>query len=340
MSDMIKSKEGSLLLYHGDSDDVHIQVLFVDETVWMPQKRMAELFGVDVRTINEHLRNIYISGELREDATIRNFRIVQQEGNRQVARDMQLYNLDSIISVGYRVNSKQATSFRIWATKTLREFITKGFVLDDERLKNGQHFGKDYFDELLERIREIRASERRAYQKIADVFEQCSADYDPSSDATKRFYAFVQNKMHYAVTGQTAAEIVYDRADSEKVHMGLTTWRNAPEGKILKGDVIIAKNYLDEHEISHLNRLVVAFIDFAELRALNQQITTMQNWLERTDTFLEFADRPILPDAGKISHQQARDKAYAEYEKFRIRQDRAYISNFDRLLQSLPDGKE
>jgi hypothetical protein len=249
------------------------------------------------------------------------------------------YNLDAIIAVGYRVNSKKATRFRQWATRTLKEFITKGFVLNDEMLKNGKPFGRDYFDELLEKIREIRASERRAYQKIADVFEQCSYDYDKNSDTTKAFYAFVQNKLHYAVTGKTAAEIIYDRADAEKPTMGLTTWKGAPDGKILKRDITIAKNYLSEKELSRLNRLVTMFIDYAELMAEDEVLMSMQDWLDQTNRFLENNRRKVLDDRGRISHEDAIKKAENEYETFRIRQDQDYISEFDRQTEKYLKGE-
>lgn len=256
-----------IILYQMEDTNVCVSVYYENETFWLSQKAMAELFDCSTDNISLHLKNIYTEEELAEDATSEFFSAVQKEGTREVKRKVKCYNLDAIIAVGYRVNSKKATRFRQWATKTLKEFITKGFVLNDDMLKNGKPFGKDYFDELLERIREIRASERRAYQKIADVFEQCSYDYDKNSETTRAFYAFVQNKLHYAVTGQTAAEIIYDRADAQKPAMGLTTWKDAPDGKILKRDVIIAKNYLNEKELSRLNRLVTMFIDYAELMA-------------------------------------------------------------------------
>ena len=254
-----------IVLYQMEDANVFVSVYYENETFWLSQKAMGELFDCSTDNISLHLKNIYAEDELSEEATAEFFSVVQKEGSREVNRRVKCYNLDAIIAVGYRVNSKKATKFRQWATKTLKEYITKGFVLNDDMLKNGKPFGKDYFDELLERIREIRASERRAYQKIADVFEQCSYDYDKNSETTRAFYAFVQNKLHYAVTGQTAAEIIYDRADAQKPAMGLTTWKDAPDGKILKRDVIIAKNYLNEKELSRLNRLVTMFIDYAEL---------------------------------------------------------------------------
>ena len=266
------------------------------------------------------------------------FSIVQNEGQRNVTRKVKCYNLDAIIAVGYRVNSKKATRFRQWATITLKEYITKGFVLNDDMLKNGKPFGKDYFEELLERIREIRASERRAYQKITDVFEQCSYDYDKNSEITKNFYAFVQNKLHFAVTGKTAAELIYERADSEKPAMGLTTWKEAPNGKVLKRDIGIAKNYLNEKELSRLNRLVTMFIDYAELMAEDEILMSMQDWVEQTNQFLMNNRRKVLDGKGKISHDIAMQKAEKEYEVFRVRQDREYVSEFDREIEKYLKG--
>ena len=280
------SLSSNILLYKTKQGETRIEVIFNSETFWMSQKRMADLFGVDVRTINYHLGQIYESGELTKEATIRKFGIVQSEGDRDVERTPMFYNLDAIIAVGYRVNSYQATQFRIWATSVLKEMIVKGFVLDDERLKQGKHFGKDYFDDLLERIREIRASERRYYQKITDVYAECSADYDPKSETTQSFFKMVQNMMHWAVTHQTAAEIIYSRADAEMPHMGLTTWKNAPDGRVKKSDTIVAKNYLSDKEVSALNRLSTAFLDVAELRAERQIITTMADWKKQLDDFL------------------------------------------------------
>ena len=328
MNELLTQSE-KIILYQNDEATVAVDVYFVDETFWLSQKLMAELFAVDVRTINEHLQNIYSTAELDETATIRNFRIVQKEGSRQVSREVKFYNLDTIIALGYRVNSKQATQFRRWATSTLTEYIRKGFLLNDAMLKNGKPFGQDYFDELLERIREIRASERRAYQKIADVFEQCSSDYHKDSDETKLFYKTIQNKLHFATTGKTAAEIVHSRVDSEKPYMGLTTWKQAPKGKVLKSDVTIAKNYLNQSEIDKLNRLVVMFIDFAEMRTLNRQIMTMKDWVRNVEIFLNYTDQEILENAGKISRKMAVAKAHEEYEKFRVKQDLEYVSDFD-----------
>ena len=331
-------QEEKIVLYSTEQGTQNVDVYFADENFWLTQKSMAELFDVESNTITYHLQEIYNSEELEENRTTRKFRVVRLEGKRQVEREIMFYNLDAVISVGYRVNSKKATNFRRWATKTLQEFILKGFVLNDKMLKNGRPFGKDYFDELLERIREIRASERRAYQKITDVFEQCSSDYSKNAEETKIFYKIVQNKMHFAITGQTAAEIIYTRVDSEKPFMGLATWKNVHEGKVLKSDSKIAKNYLNETEIDKLNRLVVMFIDFAEFRALNQQVMEMKDWLGYVNKFLAFTDREILENAGAISHDLAMAKADEEYEKFRVKQDHDYISQFDAELEKYLKG--
>jgi len=324
-----------IILYTTETGNVIVEVLFSNETSWLSQKRMAELFGVEVHTINYHLKEIYASGELKEEATIRKIRIVQKEGSRDVSRVIDYYNLDSIIAVGYRVNSFQATQFRIWATKTLREFMIKGFVLDDERLKQGIRFGKDYFDELLERIREIRASERRFYQKITDIYQQCSIDYIQDSEITQKFYKTVQNKLHWAVTGKTAAQLIADRADSAKPQMGLQTWKNSPKGKILKSDVTIAKNYLQEKEIKELERIVSMYLDYAENQAARQIPMKMSDWITKLDAFLKFNEYNILKDAGKISHEIAIKLAEEEFDKFRVIQDRSYESDFDEVVKKL-----
>ncbi|MBR4369994.1 MAG: virulence RhuM family protein, partial [Victivallales bacterium] len=295
-----------------------------------------QLFGVGKAAISKHLKNIFAEGELTEISVVSKMETTAADGkNYQVT----FYNLDAIIAVGYRVNSKQATKFRIWATQTLREFIIKGFVLNSDMLKNGRPFGKDYFDELLEQIREIRASERRAYQKITDIFEQCSADYSSDSDDAHLFFAFVQNKLHYAVAGKTAAEIIYDRADAQLPTMGLTTWKNAPHGKILRSDTHVAKNYLNENEIDRLNRLVNMFIDFAELRALNHKLMFMKDWITTVDKFLDYSDQQILHEAGQISHEMAIAKANQEYDKFRVQQDKEYLSDFDRTFANYLKGR-
>ena len=333
------NQEHEIILYQIEDTNKCVNVIFKDETFWMTQKAMAELFDVNVPAVSKHLSNIFEDEELIKESTVSKMEIVQKEGNRNVKREQEFYNLDAIIAVGYRVNSKKATRFRQWATKTLKEYITKGFVLNDDMLKNGKPFGKDYFDELLERIREIRASERRAYQKITDVFEQCSYDYDKNSETTKNFYAFVQNKLHFAVTGKTAAELIYERADSEKHAMGLTTWKDAPNGKVLKRDIGIAKNYLNEKELARLNRLVTMFIDYAELMAEDEILMSMQDWVDQTNQFLMNNRRKVLSGKGHISHDTAIEKANKEYEVFRVRQDQEYVSEFDREVGKYLKGE-
>lgn len=332
-------KSGDILLYSNDGEKEFVSVVFQDETFWLTQKAMAELFDVNVPAISKHLQNIYEEEELEQSATVSKMETVQKEGERTVRRVLDYYNLDAIIAVGYRVNSKKATRFRQWATKTLKEYIQKGFVLNDELMKNGRPFGRDYFDELLERIREIRASERRAYQKIADVFEQCSYDYDKNSDTTKAFYAFVQNKLHFAVTGKTAAELIAERATLDSPTMGLTTWKGAPDGKILKSDTLVAKNYLNEKEITRLNRLVTMFIDYAELMAEDEQPMSMKDWLAETDRFLTNNRRNVLEGKGRISHDEAVRKAGEVYAEFRRKQDADYVSEFDRATAKYLKGE-
>ncbi len=333
------ANRGEVLLYSDESGKEYVSVVFKDETFWLTQKAMAELFNVNVPAVSKHLQNIYEEGELERDSTISKMETVQQEGERQVRRTVDHYNLDAIIAVGYRVNSKKATRFRQWATKTLREYIQKGFVINDEMMKNGRPFGRDYFDELLERIREIRASERRAYQKIADVFEQCSYDYDKNSETTKAFYSFVQNKLHYAVTGKTAAELISERATLDSPTMGLTTWKGAPDGKILKSDTLIAKNYLNEKEVTRLNRLVTMFIDYAELMAEDEQPMSMQDWLNETDRFLTNNRRRVLDGKGHVSREAAAKKVSGIYEEFRKKQDAEYVSEFDRKFEKYLKGE-
>jgi hypothetical protein len=328
-------REDEIILYTTPDGAARVEVFFQEETFWLNQRRMAELFEVEVNTINYHLKEIYASGELQEAATIRKTRIVQNEGGRSVSREVDFYNLDAIIAVGYRVNSRQATQFRIWATKVLREFIIKGFVLDDERLKQGKRFGKDYFDELLERIREIRASERRFYLKIADIYEQCSIDYNKDAEITQTFFKTVQNKLHWAITGQTAAEIIARRADAAKPHTGLTTWKNAPHGKIMKSDVSVAKNYLNEKEIKGLERIVTMFLDYAENQASRQIPMKMKDWVSKLDAFLKFNEYDILSNAGKVSHEVAKALAEEEYSKFRVIQDRSFESDFEKAAKRL-----
>lgn len=331
-------QQGEILLYSNDGEKAFVSVVFRDETFWLTQSGMAELFDCTTDNISLHLKNIYAEEELTPQATAEKFSVVRQEGTRQVRRTLEHYNLDAIIAVGYRVNSKKATRFRQWATKTLKEYITKGFALNDDMLKNGKPFGRDYFDELLERIREIRASERRAYQKIADVFEQCSYDYDKNSDTTKAFYAFVQNKLHFAVTGKTAAELISERATLDSPTMGLTTWKGAPDGKILKSDTLIAKNYLNEKELARLNRLVTMFIDYAELMAEDEQPMSMADWLHETDRFLTNNRRKVLDGKGHISREAAVKKVSDIYAEFRKKQDAEYISEFDRAMERYLKG--
>ena len=332
----VRSMESTILLYKGAHGKTQVQVIFDTNTFWLSQQRMAELFGVTVPTINYHLSQIEQSGEVHLSDAIRKILIPSDKCSGEVM----MYNLDVVIAVGYRVNSYEATQFRIWSTQILKEYLTKGFVLDDERLKEKNVFGADYFDDLLDRIREIRLSERRYYQKITDIYSECSADYDKDSETTKLFFKTVQNMMHYAVTKQTAAEIIYDRADSERPHMGLTTWKNAPDGRVIKSDVTIAKNYLSEKEIESLNRLSSAFIDIAEQRAQDHILMTMTDWRDLLGRYMELNNRALLPDAGRITHEQAEEKALTEYEKFRVIQDREIMSDFDRQLKSLFDGND
>lgn len=327
--------ENQIIFYQNETGNVTVPVTYQNDSFWLTQKTIAQLFGVEVPAISKHFSNIYEEKELKKEATISKMETVQIEGGREVKRYVDFYSLDAIIAVGYRVNSKQATQFRIWATNTLKEFIIKGFVLNDEMLKNGKSFGKDYFDELLERIREIRASERRMYQKLGDVFQQCSADYNKEDEYAILFYKMVQNKLHFAITGQTAAEIVYNRVDKNKKFMGLSTWKNAPDGKIHKSDVTTAKNYLNENEIGDLNLLVSAYLDLAEFQARRNQLMKMSDWLTRTNKFLESNTLEILPNAGSISHEQAVEKAYAEFEEFRIQQDKKYISDLDKEIKKI-----
>ena len=330
-------KSSEIILYTTAQGDVKLDVILRDETVWLTQKKMGELFSVETHTINYHLKEIFKTGELQEDSVIRKIRTTAVDGKKYQTN---FYNLDAIIAVGYRVNSFQATQFRIWATRILKEFIIKGFVLDDERLKQGGTlFGKVYFDDLLERIREIRASERQFYQKITDIYAQCSIDYNSNSDITHTFYKTVQNKLHWAITGSTAAEIVTERANAKKPLMGLTTWKNAPEGKIMKSDVSIAKNYLSEKELKNLNRIVTMYLDYAELQAERQIPMKMQDWIERLDAFLQFNQFDILSNPGKVSAAVAKKTAEKEYEKFRIVQDINYISDFDKEAKKLSKKK-
>jgi len=321
----------NFVIFQTEQGKVNIDVFFKDDTVWLTQKLIAELFEKSRTTITEHLKNIFSEGELDENSVCRVFRHTAEDGKNYSTK---YYNLKAITAVGYRVNSHRATEFRKWATEILHEFIIKGFVMDDERLKQIKHFGKDYFDEMLERIREIRLSERRLYQKITDIYA-LSADYDSKSDITMQFFAIVQNKLHWAITGKTAAEIIYTKSDAKKVFMGLKTWKHAPDGKILKTDVSVAKNYLNEKHLKKLERIVTAYLDLAENRAINQKVMNMKDWEAFLVQFLDLADYPILTDTGKISMLEAKIKAESEFEKYRPIQDRLYESDFDREVKKL-----
>ncbi len=335
---LIRNSTAEFLIFTRQNGEQSIEARYEDETIWLSQKLMAQLFDVDVRTVNEHLKNIYEQDELARKATLRNFRIVQIEGKREVSRNVDFYNLDAIISVGYRVNSIRATQFRQWATQVLREFAVKGYVLDKKRMENGTFLGEDYFERLLEEIREIRLSERRFYQKITDIYST-SVDYNKDAPTTKTFFAKVQNKLHFAIHGNTAAELVIQRADSTKTSMGLTSWEKAPDGKIVRTDVFIAKNYLDKDELASLGRIVNAYLDLAEERAKRKIPMTMEDWAKRVDMFLEFDDREILLGSGKVTAKLAKTHAEDEFEKYRIVQDRLFESDFDRVIKQL-EGKD
>lgn len=332
--------ENNIIFYETDEGKVTVSVYFADETFWLTQKAMAELFGVQIPAISKHLKNIFSEGELDEKVVVSKMEITTAHGampNKTQTKEAQFYNLDAIIAVGYRVNSKQATQFRIWATQTLKEYIVKGFVLNDDMLKNGRPFGKDYFDELLERIREIRASERRFYQKITDIYKECSYDYNKDSEITDRFFKAVQNKLLFAITGKTAPELLSSRADSSKEHMGLTTWKNAPDGKIMKSDVKVSKNYLDKDELSALNNIVNMYLDYAENQARRNKLMSMADWAQKLDAFLQFNEYDILNNSGTVSRKIANELVLREYEKFRVIQDENYVSDFDKATQKLID---
>ena len=329
-----------IIFYSTPDGAVRVEVLFEGETFWLTQKKMTDLFGVGKATISHHLSEVFNSGELSEMATVRKIRTVQTEGNREVTREVDFYNLDAIIAVGYRVNSREATQFRIWATQVLREYLIKGFVLDDNRLKQGKRLGKDYFDELLERIRSIRASERRFYLKITDIYEQCSIDYNPNAEITQTFFKTVQNKLHWAITGKTAAELIAERAQAHQPNMGLRTWKNAPKARIQKTDVSIAKNYLEESEIKALERIVSMYLDYAENQAARQIPMSMADWVEKLDAFLKFNEYNVLKSAGKVSHEVAKELAEQQYESFRIVQDRSFESDFERASKKLLGQKQ
>ena len=331
---LIRNSTVEFLIFTGQGGEQSIEARYEDDTVWLSQKLMAQLFDVDVRTVNEHLKNIYEQDEVKREATIRKFRIVQIEGAREVTRNVDFYNLDAIISVGYRVNSVRATEFRQWATKVLRDFALKGYVLDKKRMENGSFLGEDYFEHLLEEVREIRLSERRFYQKVTDIYAT-SVDYNRDAPTTKTFFAKVQNKLHYAIHGHTAAELILLRADSAKDHMGLNTWEKAPDGKIVNRDVSVAKNYMAQEELQSLGRIVNAYLDLAEERAKRKIPMTMGDWAKRLDMFLEFDDREILEDSGKVTAKLAKTHAESEFAKFRIVQDRLFESDFDRVLKNL-----
>lgn len=333
----IRNSTAEFLIFTGQSGEQSIEARYEDENVWLTQKLMAALFDVSVPTINEHLKNVFEQREVTREATIRKFRTVQTEGSREVERNVDFYNLDAIISVGYRVNSVRATQFRQWATQVLREFAIKGYVLDKKRMENGAFLSEDYFERLLAEIREIRLSERKFYQKITDIYAT-SVDYNKDAPTTRDFFAKVQNKLHFAIHGQTAAELVVKRADSRKEHMGLTSWENAPHGKILKTDVAVAKNYLNKEELESLGRIVNAYLELAEERALRKIPMTMEDWAIRLDKFLELTEREILQDSGKVTAQIAKDFAESEFEKYRIVQDRLFESDFDRHIKKALKG--
>lgn len=329
------------LLYTTPNGKVKVEIFLRNENIWLTQAKIAELFGTERSVVTKHLQNIFQEGELDKNLTCAKIAQVQNEGQRQVSRDIEFYNLDAIVSVGYRVNSAQATQFRIWATERLKEYIIKGFTMDDERLKNPNTiFGHDYFEEQLARIRNIRSSERRMYQKVTDIYAQCSVDYNPNEEITKLFFATVQNKLHFAITGQTAAEIISDRVDSKKPNIGLMSWKNSPKGAIRETDVVIAKNFLQEKELDLLNRIVTMYLDYAEMQAKRGILMKMKDWVEKLDSFLKFNEEEILKDNGKISHEVAEALALGEYEKYRIEQDRNYISDFDREVKKLIEAKK
>lgn len=327
------NNESQIVLYRTQSGAVPLEVFYQNETFWLTQKKMADLFDVEVNTINYHIKEVFKSAELQEDSVIRKFRITAEDGKKY---NTNLYNLDMIISVGYRVNSAKATQFRIWATKVLKEYIIKGFTLDDERLKSGKAFDDVYFTELIERIRDIRASERLFYQKITDIYAQCSIDYDSNSETTKEFYATVQNKLHWAIHGHTAAELITERVSADKPNLGLTSWKNSPEGKIRKSDVSIAKNYLAEKELKQLNRIVTMYLDYAETQAEKQRSMTMKDWIKKLDAFLQFNEKEVLTNPGKVSAEVAKELAEKEFEKYDKEQRKIEakepVSDFDILI--------
>ena len=332
----------NFIIYKTEDGTVNVNVILKDETIWITQKGMAELFSIDKSSISRHLKNIFNEDELDENMVVAKFATTTQHGaieGKTQTKMTQFYNLDAIIAVGYRVNSKKATQFRIWATNVLKEYMIKGFVIDKEKMKNGPKFGKDYFDELLETIKEIRLSERRQYQKITDIFESTSVDYNEKSEEAYMFFKMVQNKLHYAITGKTAAELIYERVNADEIHMGLTNWKNSPDGKIYKYDISIAKNYLKEDEMKGLERLTISFLDYAEDMAYEHKVMTMNDWIVATDDLIKFRKKNVLNDAGSVSHQQALEKANDEYEKYRIKQDQEYISSMDEMYKQYLEGK-
>ncbi len=333
MDENLIGNEKNIIFYEDKEGNTKVEVILQDENVWLNSKAISNLFNIDRTVITKHINNIYNDNELEENATCAKIAQVQKEGNRNVKRNISYYNLDMIISIGFRVNSRTAIKFRTWANKIIKEYMVKGFALNDERFINGNKFETRYFDELLERIKVIRTSERMAYQKITDIFIASSVDYDKKSEEAYTFFKIVQNKLHYAITGHTAAELIYERVDSEKIHMGLTNWKNSPDGLIYKYDVGIAKNYLNEQELKKLNNLTTLFLDYAEDMAEEHQVMTMNDWIKETDELLKFRKKKILSDSGKISHKQAIEKAENEYEKFRIKQDQEYISSMDEMYK-------
>lgn len=333
MENEIIDNENNIIFYTDEDNNVKIEVILENENVWLTQNSLAKLFDTTRNNITMHIKNIYVDNELEEDATSKENLLVQKEGNRNVKRNVYLYNLDMVISLGFRVNSKKAIKFRTWANKIIKEYMVKGFALDDDRFLKGRKVNQKYFDELLERIKVIRTSERMAYQKITDIFMTSSIDYDKDSEEAYTFFKIVQNKLHYAITGHTAAELIYERVDSEKINMGLTTWKEAPDGMIYKYDISVAKNYLNENELKKLNNLTTLFLDYAETMAEEEQVMTMEDWINETDNLLKFRKKEVLKDSGKISHKQAIEKANNEYEKYRVKQDVDYISSMDEMYK-------
>ncbi len=333
MENGIIDNENNIIFYTDEDSNVKIEVILENENVWLTQNSLAKLFDTTRNNITMHIKNIYVDNELEEEATSKENLLVQKEGNRNVKRNVYLYNLDMVISLGFRVNSKKAIKFRTWANKIIKEYMIKGFALDDDRFLKGGKVNQKYFDELLERIKVIRTSERMAYQKITDIFMTTSIDYDKNSEEAYTFFKIVQNKLHYAITGHTAAELIYERVDSEKINMGLTTWKEAPDGMIYKYDISIAKNYLNENELKKLNNLATLFLDYAETMAEEEQVMTMKDWINETDNLLKFRKKEILKGSGRVSHKQAIEKANNEYEKYRVKQDEQYISSMDEMYK-------